>query len=122
MFKSWILNPIVLMSLFVALIVGCFCSSFGLLNLKPPPQEPLAHVSETPNTESQPQEAASEIPETLEIVYQKDGQGSIHYILRDNETGYEYIVVVRTAGAGGISTSITPRLGINGHNPQPSTT
>ena len=70
------------------------------------------------DTKAQPQEPVIEIPETLEIVYQKDGANSIHYILRDNETGYEYIVVVRTAGAGGISASITPRLGIDGHNPQ----
>ena len=74
------------------------------------------------DTKAQSQEPVSEIPEALEIVHQKDGDNSIHYILRDNKTGYEYIVVVRTAGAGGISTSITPRLGIGGHNPQTPTT
>lgn len=122
MFKSWSLDSISSTALFFALPVAFIIISFGSLISKQPPQEPPAQVSETPNTELQPQEPVSEIPETLEVVYQKDGQGSIHYILRDNETGYEYIVVVRTAGAGGISTSITPRLGINGHNPQSPTT
>ncbi len=68
------------------------------------------------NSKAQPQEAPSEIPETLEIVYQKDGDGYIHYILRDNETGYEYIVVERHYAARGGSVSVTPRLGINGKN------
>ena len=68
------------------------------------------------NSKAQPQEAVSDNPVTLEIVYQKDGEGSIHYILRDNETGYEYIVVERHYASRGGSVSITPRLGINGHN------
>ena len=56
--------------------------------------------------------AQSNAPETLEVIYQDDGKYSLHYILRDNETGYEYIVVVRHMGGGSVSTSITPRLGI----------
>ena len=59
------------------------------------------------------QQKENNAPETLEVIYQDDGKYSLHYILRDNETGYEYIVVVRHLGGQGISTSITPRLGVS---------
>lgn len=104
-------SPKVLFTTALVIFVGVF-SGF----IKFHSNEPTAQVVETSNTESQPQEAASEIPETLEIVYQKDGDGYIHYILRDNETGYEYIVVERHYAARGGSVSVTPRLGIKGRD------
>ena len=58
------------------------------------------------------QQKESSAPETLEVIYQNDGEYSLHYILRDNETGHEYIVVVRHLGGKSVSTSITPRLGV----------
>ena len=61
------------------------------------------------NTKAQ---ESSSAPETLQVVYQNDGYCT-HYILRDNETGYEYIVAVKSQSYG-VGIAITPRLGISG--------
>ncbi len=91
-------SPKVLFTIALFIFVGVFISGF----IKFHSNEPTAQVVETSDTKDKPKEASDKFPETLEIVYQKDGQGSIHYILRDNETGYEYIVVVRANGSKGI--------------------
>ena len=104
-------SPKVLFTIALFIFVGVFGGY-----IKGHSGELIAQVVETSDTKDKPKEASDKFPETLEIVYQKDGQGSIHYILRDNETGYEYIVVVMANGSKGISTSITPRLGIKGRD------